>query len=65
MNVVLIIVDSLHRSCVGAYGNKWVKTPNLIDQKRKLSVYYQYLARTFTYSRHKNSHIFRKKSIAP
>lgn len=27
MNVVLIIVDSLQKSYVGAYGNKWIKTP--------------------------------------
>lgn len=29
MNVVLIIVDSLRRDHVGAYGNKWIHTPNL------------------------------------
>jgi arylsulfatase A-like enzyme len=29
MNVVLIIVDSLRKDHVGAYGNGWIKTPNL------------------------------------
>ncbi len=29
MNVVLVILDSLQRNYVGAYGGKWVKTPNL------------------------------------
>jgi len=29
MNVILIIVDSLQKNYVGAYGNKWIKTPNL------------------------------------
>lgn len=29
MNVVLIIVDSLQRNYVGAYGNRWIRTPNL------------------------------------
>ncbi len=29
MNVVLIILDSLQKNYVGAYGNKWIKTPNL------------------------------------
>jgi arylsulfatase A-like enzyme len=29
MNVVLIIVDSLRKDHVGAYGNDWIKTPNL------------------------------------
>jgi arylsulfatase A-like enzyme len=28
-NVVLVIVDSLRRDHVGAYGNPWIKTPNL------------------------------------
>src|SRR5215203_803296 len=28
-NVVLVIVDSLRRDHVGAYGNGWIKTPNL------------------------------------
>ena len=29
MNVVLIIVDSLRKDHVGAYGNSWIKTPSL------------------------------------
>ena len=29
MNVVLIIIDSLQKNYVGAYGNKWIRTPNL------------------------------------
>ncbi|CAN5910947.1 sulfatase [soil metagenome] len=29
MNVILIILDSLRKDHVGAYGNDWIKTPNL------------------------------------
>src|ERR687885_623723 len=29
MNVVLVIIDSLRKDHVGAYGNDWIKTPNL------------------------------------
>ncbi len=29
MNVVLVIVDSLRKDHVGAYGNGWIRTPNL------------------------------------
>ena len=29
MNVVLVIIDSLRKDHVGAYGNPWIKTPNL------------------------------------
>jgi arylsulfatase A-like enzyme len=29
MNVVLVIVDSLRKDHVGAYGNDWIETPNL------------------------------------
>jgi arylsulfatase A-like enzyme len=29
MNVVVVIVDSLRKDHVGAYGNDWIKTPNL------------------------------------
>jgi arylsulfatase A-like enzyme len=29
VNVVLVIMDSLRRDHVGAYGNDWIKTPNL------------------------------------
>jgi arylsulfatase A-like enzyme len=29
MNVVVVIVDSLRRDHVGAYGNRWIKTPSL------------------------------------
>jgi arylsulfatase A-like enzyme len=29
LNVVLVIIDSLRKDHVGAYGNGWIKTPNL------------------------------------
>lgn len=29
MNVVVVILDSLRQDHVGAYGNEWIKTPNL------------------------------------
>ena len=29
MNVVLVIIDSLRKDHVGAYGNDWIRTPNL------------------------------------
>jgi arylsulfatase A-like enzyme len=29
MNVILVILDSLRKDHVGAYGNDWIKTPNL------------------------------------
>ena len=29
MNVVLVILDSLRKDHVGAYGNDWIKTPTL------------------------------------
>ena len=29
MNVVVVILDSLRRDHVGAYGNSWIRTPNL------------------------------------
>ncbi|MBW2205566.1 MAG: sulfatase-like hydrolase/transferase, partial [Deltaproteobacteria bacterium] len=29
MNLILVIIDSLRQDHVGAYGNKWIKTPNL------------------------------------
>jgi arylsulfatase A-like enzyme len=29
LNVVLVILDSVRRDHVGAYGNNWIKTPNL------------------------------------
>ena len=28
-NVILIMLDSLRRDHVGAYGNEWIKTPNI------------------------------------
>ncbi len=30
-NVILIILDSLRRDPVGAYGNDWIGTPNIDD----------------------------------
>jgi arylsulfatase A-like enzyme len=29
MNIVVVIIDSLRKDHVGAYGNDWIKTPNL------------------------------------
>ena len=29
INVVVVILDSLRKDHVGAYGNPWIKTPNL------------------------------------
>jgi arylsulfatase A-like enzyme len=29
VNVILVVLDSLRRDHVGAYGNSWIKTPNL------------------------------------
>ena len=29
MNVVLVIMDSVRKDHVGAYGNDWIRTPNL------------------------------------
>src|ERR687890_2783315 len=29
VNVVVVIIDSLRKDHVGAYGNSWIKTPNL------------------------------------
>src|SRR5919106_3040743 len=29
MNVILVVLDTLRKDYVGAYGNPWVKTPNL------------------------------------
>jgi arylsulfatase A-like enzyme len=37
MNVILIILDTLRKDHVGAYGNNWIKTPNL-DALAKESV---------------------------
>jgi len=34
-NVVLVIIDSLRRDHVGAYGNRWIRTPNLNDLARE------------------------------
>ena len=40
-NVVLIMLDSLRRDHVGAYGNEWIKTPN-IDLLASLSLHSWY-----------------------
>lgn len=37
MNLILIVIDSLRKDHVGAYGNPWIRTPNL-DQFAKESV---------------------------
>ncbi len=29
MNVIVIVIDTLRQDHIGAYGNKWIKTPNL------------------------------------
>ena len=29
MNVVVVIIDSLRKDHIGAYGNEWIKTPNM------------------------------------
>ncbi len=29
MNVIIVMLDTLHPDYVGCYGNKWTKTPNL------------------------------------
>jgi arylsulfatase A-like enzyme len=39
MNVVIIIVDSLQKYHVGAYGNRWIKTPNLDGLARQSCVF--------------------------
>jgi arylsulfatase A-like enzyme len=35
MNVILVIIDSLRKDHVGAYGNSWIKTPNLDSLARE------------------------------
>ena len=35
MNVILVIVDTLRRDHVGAYGNSWIKTPTLDEVAAK------------------------------
>jgi arylsulfatase A-like enzyme len=37
MNLILVVIDSLRKDHVGAYGNTWIKTPNL-DQFARESV---------------------------
>lgn len=39
MNVVLIILDSLQKNYAGAYGNKWIKTPNLDRLARESCIF--------------------------
>jgi arylsulfatase A-like enzyme len=39
MNVVLVIIDSLRRDHVGAYGNGWIETPNLDALARQSLVF--------------------------
>ena len=29
MNIVLIVIDSLRKDHIGAYGNKWILTPHI------------------------------------
>ena len=40
MNFILVIIDSLRKDHVGAYGNTWIKTPNL-DQFARESVRFE------------------------
>ncbi|AWN23124.1 sulfatase [Deinococcus irradiatisoli] len=44
MNVVLIQIDSLNRHFLSAYGNTWVKTPNLDAFARRAVVFDQHFA---------------------
>ena len=39
MNLIVILIDSLNRRCLGPYGNKTVKTPNLDRFARKAAVF--------------------------
>jgi hypothetical protein len=32
MNLILIVLDSLRKDHVGACGNQWIRTPNLIKK---------------------------------
>ena len=41
MNIVVVVIDSLRKDHVGAYGNGWIKTPHL-DRFARESVIYQY-----------------------
>ena len=38
-NVILIVLDSLRRDHVGAYGNNWIETPNMDAQAAESVVY--------------------------
>ena len=39
MKVITILMDSLNRHCLGPYGNKFVKTPNLDRFARKAAIF--------------------------
>ena len=39
MDIVLVVLDTLRQDHVGAYGNKWIKTPHL-DKFAEESVHY-------------------------
>src|SRR5919112_4831154 len=39
VNVILVVLDSLRRDYVGAYGNGWIKTPNLDALARQSLVF--------------------------
>ena len=39
MNVIMVLIDSLNKNCIGAYGNQEVKTPNLDEFANKSIVF--------------------------
>ncbi|MCL2831913.1 MAG: sulfatase [Treponema sp.] len=39
MNLITILIDSLNRHCIGPYGNRFVKTPNLDRFAQKAAVF--------------------------
>lgn len=39
VNVILIIIDTLRKDHLGAYGNKWIKTPNLDSLARESAIF--------------------------
>jgi len=39
MNVITILIDSFNRRCLGPYGNRFIKTPNLDNFAKKAAVF--------------------------